>query len=197
MNWNYRQCLVALSLGFVPLTASADHGAAVPAPPISISEPAVFSPFGYFPTHWRPYPAPPALLPEPSGAPIRVGSRVSRGFTVPAPLAVNEPAPLSPIMRAGVRTSMAAPSGNYEARVPQPASIHATERTAATPQNGFATLRTPAPLPKSYTTPATAIAAPPIPDPPAPSAINSGLRTTIYSDDIVRPAWPVIPPPKK
>ena len=198
MNRDFLRWLAMTVLGLAPLTAFADPGAKMPPPPIAISEPGIFSPYGYFPTHWRAYPAPPATLPQPVGAPAQVGTPVGRDFNVPKPILLDRSSTAARRAETGgPRQVRTAGYSNFDrVPVPHPASVAANPRRYG--NQGFATLRSPmaeapspAPMPPS-------IAVPPIPDPPPPPPLNDArMQRSRSDDDVVRPAWPVIPPPKR
>ena len=206
MFGHYRIWFACLGLGLAAMPVFAQHShrlsgpiAVASAPNCGVSVANSGAPYGYFQTQWRAFPTL-ATLPQPAAASPAPGTPVL--LNAPSmPYSVTETSTPVPIVAAS--NTGPAQSGSRASQdavpVPHPASVAALAKTGNRPERGFATLRqTPVEAPIVTTSP-TPIAAPPIPPAPSsrPSIVDSGIRPVRNEEDVLRPAWPTLPPQKK
>lgn len=192
-NWILTSVVV---VGLCPSPLWADKGKSAVKPAahsITTAGPtAVYhAPFGYFQTHWRAFPTVSETLPEPGPkAPVTRTPLLRKEPTDKAGVAVGRDS------TAAEKTSKPAPRPVEQTTATQTSTP--APKQPSRPERGFATMRSPTDVPIA-TSQAAPIAAPPIPPPPAVKTptIDSGIRPVRGDDDVLRPAWPTLPPPKK
>jgi hypothetical protein len=189
-----RHLLVVAAFGLIPISVLADeivvasgppvvaHEARASAPPIANT---YHAPFGYFQTHWRPFPIPQTTLPKPATIPPSNSVRATPDPMPPAPPpTVSKPVP-EPTKTAEARPMIRGPQEPVP--TPHPASV---KPKPFKPEPSFATLRTPRTAAPDLATRST-------PTPTRNPVIDSSVRPSRYDDGVIRPDWPVLPPLKK